>query len=1683
MTHKSLSMFFVLAWFIIVIQMSGLAFAQADIPNPGNYGTPISSEFSGGSIDAVNLTTGGLHLDIPLLDLPGIGQGTHIHYVFDNRVWNQTAATQPSGQYWITLYQDRELWKFQDPLQSSVTMRTHQQTYSGNSQAPYIDYVSFEDEDGTSHQLPLNGFPDSVPVGGTIPSQAYSLDSAGILVNMNSQGGVNSAIDKHGTKYNFNSPATFSSTIRVSSVEDSNGNAISGTWSTPNQQSLVTETLTDTVDRKITITWNGNGDATGWYSAVNGGSVQSISYTDQNGNTQTITINFEPVQVNLALACQGNTGTCGPLVGVGAGTATAQLPGSIELQNGDTYTFTYEPNGLGEISSITLPAGGVISYTWSSTADQGGRTVSSRTVTVNGQSSTWNFNANSSKTQITVTDPSSNDTVYTCTNYTPNPGIVDSACYMTEEDFYSGSASSGALIATKKTTYTITGSVMPTSTTFQWSQTGQVTEADTSWESIPKSSFGCNGCTDNPAQDVSRGNKLSEIVYSYGTGSHGPLLKNTQYNYLHLQNSAYLAPNIADRLSQESIYNCATVSSSCLVAQTTMAYDQFNQSTADGQGGLSATSGTTQHDYNNYSTAQTMRGLATSTSKYVAPNSSIMAYTNYNDLGNPTVTTDGFDTSSRSTTYKYGAQNAFVSTTTLPSTGGVQHTLGSVYDVNTGLLMSATDQNSQTTSYTYDSRMRLLTIKRPDGGMTTNSYPDANHVNTTVMQTSTQSRTSTVVLDGLGRTSQTQLTSDPSGADYVDTTYDGLGRVHSVSNPYRSTSDPTYGLTTYTYDALGRKVIQQQPDGNTLQWCYNGAASNGQTDCAANKSSVSNASWADFSDETGRHWQYVDDALGRVVAVMEPDGSINITASPTVETDYQYDALSDLIQVNQHGLIRTFTYDGLSRLLTASNPESGTVCYGALSGSSCVNGYDANGNLVARTDARGIQTTYSYDALNRLTSKTYSDSTPTAHFNYDETSVTVGNNFWSGPHPVANGIGRMTSWYVGSSEPGVAMKTFSYDPMGRPVSSWQCWASECSITYGTRQTGRAYDLAGDVTIVGNSNDAQIDYTYDGAGRVVTAEYWYQNNSPKLTVPLVSSETYTPFGQPSARNGNETWSYDKRLRVTSYTNKSSPNSSTVNYGYQLSYQPNGNVLASTETSGSKWWTWAYYYDNLNRLHTATSAQLTEGCYFAYDAYGNRTSQQPYGGTGYTCGSFTASYTGNGTGNNNRIDGYCYDASGNLLDEGPCPPSGNHTYTYDAEGRIATALNGSIVNTYGADGVRASTGLSGQTPTDFIYDFDGSIVAHQIWGAFGPQEIWINGRHFGFVNLVGSPLSAVLTQSLTDWLGTERARADAAGNLQATFCNFPFGDQATTCFGTDPDPADNTHFTGKERDAESGNDYFGARYYGSSMGRFLSPDWSSVPDTVPYADFNDPQSLNLYSYAGNNPLTYSDGDGHVYQVCDSNGQNCSNLDDKTFETDESKDQQNGEYFQGGSIYHLDGDGNHVQDGTYSWQGPDLPGDAASNQAGANMIGNGGMGMVNMFMRNMGYTVAGGLIGRGIGLGIEALADGAGQAINTGSTAVYRSVNAAGDVQYVGITNNLARRAGEHAGRFAIEEIPGLSNLSRADAKAVEQVLIETHGLASNGGTLLNKINSIASTNPAYAQALQRGAQILQQVGYFK
>jgi RHS repeat-associated protein len=146
------------------------------------------------------------------------------------------------------------------------------------------------------------------------------------------------------------------------------------------------------------------------------------------------------------------------------------------------------------------------------------------------------------------------------------------------------------------------------------------------------------------------------------------------------------------------------------------------------------------------------------------------------------------------------------------------------------------------------------------------------------------------------------------------------------------------------------------------------------------------------------------------------------------------------------------------------------------------------------------------------------------------------------------------------------------------------------------------------------------------------------------------------------------------------------------------------------------------------------------------------------------------------------------------------------------------------------------------------------------------------------------------------------------------------------------------------------------------------------------------------------------------------------------------------------------------------------------------------------NLGFglgSAAGGRIATSVVRGVtggtqvatQATARATGLAPTAGNTTVYQALGANGQVVYVGITNNIARRAAQHLASkgIVIRPIPGLTGMARTEARAVEQVLIETHGLAKNGGTLINKINSIAASNPIYQGAVRQGRSILSFVGY--
>jgi RHS repeat-associated protein len=236
-------------------------------------------------------------------------------------------------------------------------------------------------------------------------------------------------------------------------------------------------------------------------------------------------------------------------------------------------------------------------------------------------------------------------------------------------------------------------------------------------------------------------------------------------------------------------------------------------------------------------------------------------------------------------------------------------------------------------------------------------------------------------------------------------------------------------------------------------------------------------------------------------------------------------------------------------------------------------------------------------------------------------------------------------------------------------------------------------------------------------------------------------------------------------------------------------------------------------------------------------------------------------------------------------------GVNQYLFDGDGRIcavaSTPIAGLTTMTgylYGADGTRVSKGTiaqwscdpvtSGFTPTnDYVLGLGGEQVTEMamgsaVSGTTTNAMAWQHTNVYAAGQLIATydGLDKTSTTStggshfyLDDWLGTRRVQTDYAGVVEQTCQSWPFGDQLA-CTGSTQYPTEH-HFTGKERDAESGNDYFGARYFSSSMGRFLSPDWSAKEEPVPYAKLDDPQTLNLYDYVRNNPLSNVDADGHA------------------------------------------------------------------------------------------------------------------------------------------------------------------------------------------------------------------------------
>ena len=741
--------------------------------------------------------------------------------------------------------------------------------------------------------------------------------------------------------------------------------------------------------------------------------------------------------------------------------------------------------------------------------------------------------------------------------------------------------------------------------------------------------------------------------------------------------------------TQIATYNGAA--SGTPIAQTTATYDQTSPSP------VSVISNT--HDETNYSSASNARGNATTVVKSLigAPTSPTKTYT-YDETGQVTTMTDPCGNGSCSTdmpsgasfktTYSYtdsgtnsqGNSNAYLTNITYPTPpDGTSLQENFTYNYATGELTSAEDENQKFTYYYYnDPFLRPTEVNYPDSGETTYSYNDAapnpsvttcNLINGAASAACSPTnpsagwKTSVSTMDGMGHVIQTSLVSDPDGADNVKIAYDGEGNVYTKTNPFRGSSPPANTTTTFYYDALRRPIKTQEQDGSLLQWCYDGVPSVPSVYCNSTHLGSAIGTWVDSTDENGNHWQRTSDSFGRLLDVLEPNGA---SQSPTMETDYAYDVLNNLKSVTQLGtgsgsVNRSFSYDSLSRLLSAANPETGTVSYT----------YDLNSNVATKTDARGVTVNYAYDNLNRLYQKRYSTSAgntndPTVCMQYD----VPGSAANSSPNP----LGRLTMEWTqtaGSACPGLnspqqtppsgsisSQVILGYDAMGRLTGDQQCpLGGNCSTPYPFNYT---YDLAGDEASATNgipsSGSPYLSWASyaDGAQRLdhiaVTSQPSAWSTSTYLSLPALLQATpstgYDPFGNLisadlgiSASQGTYAGdssgavtiarNFDNRDRILSETDKGAISTSggsaydshnTITVGGTES-----GPLTSTAASGSAVLsvtgsdgTYQYCYYYLGVYYTCITLPDTGDLYVTID---NFTAYAAYG-SGYTDASIAA-----------------------------------------------------------------------------------------------------------------------------------------------------------------------------------------------------------------------------------------------------------------------------------------------------------------------------------------------------------------------------------------------------------------------------------------------------------------------------
>ena len=1153
--------------------------------------------------------------------------------------------------------------------------------------------------------------------------------------------------DRHG---NYTTAA--SNTYNYNSETDSNGNSISVPVS-DNGIGSYTDTLGVTALTVSTVT--------GFPPGIPG----AFAWTGPGSSTQEITTTVAPYTEETNFGC-GNPkeqyATNVPFI------TAYNYPDGSSLQIG--YESAIANTYTGRIASITLRTGATIRYNYTGVNCGDGHPLSLTRTTPDGITTyTAVENYSTQQTVTTVRDPLGNKFVYTFYGAAAinqglfyGPWITGKAVYQNI-----GTVQAPAYSSTPLSSDTICYNGTP------WTcATSSITYPIVS-RNIIHSLSGMSTSSIVAETYDQYGNTTSTSKYDFGATSPTETIQ-TSFGSWNGSSCVGIGNYINDRPCEVAVSN-----GSVTLSDTRFTYDSHGNPTQTQQ----------------WVTGSTW--LTTSTAQYNS-NGTISSST---------------DSNNNTTTYGYnsGCTNPIFPTSI--TKGGL--TTRRTWDCFGGVQTSATDVNGRVTTYSYvgspsgspDPFWRQLSVAYPDGGgMTTQYAPGEQSISTSTALIPGLGLNKTTLFDGLGRENQTQLTSDPDGTDYVDTSYDPLGRKATVSNPHRSGSLPTDGTTSYTYDAVNRLTSVIEPDGSSKTTVYSGNCST-------------------VTDETGSSRESCVDGLGRLIAVWEDPGS-----SPhyNYETDYQYDALGNLVCVVQKGTDtsrftscssapaswrpRGFQYDGLSRMTSSTTPESGAISYSytTQSGGQC----SGEPTVICRRTALSpnqpafgtftVTTTNAYDSLTRLTAKTYQDSypgnSPTAAVRYGYDGTALPGCATSPPALTdTNPLGQRTSMCDGSGA-----TAWAHDSMGRILQE----SRTIGGVNGVHETD-GYNVGGlikDVSALGQVTG----YTYNGAGRPISIGLGTNNS-----YPYVSNATYLPFGGLATVNLglspiSVSDSYNNRLQPTLISASNSSATRIINLSFDFhssSRTNNGNVYQITNNrDGNR--TVNFSYDSLNRIVNAFTTGPNWGESYTIDAWGNLTNIGSYQNKNQSetlnCSAANSL--------NQLSTCYVYDAAGNLVN------NGTFSYIYDAENRLISA--GGMSYIYDGDGKRVekctagtTPGACSETPTGTLYWNgwgDGPLAETDLGGNVVADYIYFNGLRIARVD---SPSGSV-HYYFSDHLGTHSLITDATGDMppQEESDFYPYGGEIPIS-GSD---SNHYKFTGKERDSESALDNFGARITPPALG---------------------------------------------------------------------------------------------------------------------------------------------------------------------------------------------------------------------------------------------------------------------------